>query len=99
MGTRAVITVKDAENTFHIYKHWDGNPENILELLERARKLAWPAPRFEADEFAAAVVATLKDQPGDVRLVQGVKRPDLGQEYEYTVVLKGGKINVTAKAV
>lgn len=99
MGTRAIITFKDADQTIHVYKHWDGNPENILELIDKSKALAWTLPRFEADEFAAAFVATAKTGSGDVRLLSGKAYPDMGQEYHYVVTLKIGRLDVKVKEV
>lgn len=69
MGTRAVYTFKDASWIVHVYKHFDGYPEGAAGALIEARKKAWEAPRFEADEFAAAFVAANKDGGGNIRLI------------------------------
>lgn len=85
MGTRAVLIFTDIEgDEFAVYKHWDGNPRNIARLLDEARLYAWPVPRFEADEFAAAFVAAAKKGEGDVRLMHDANA-DVGQQYTYTV--------------
>jgi len=60
MSTRTTITVFDDSNYFHIYKHWDGYPEAIKPLIQEAKKLAWDLPRFEAGEFAASLIQSLK---------------------------------------
>lgn len=52
-----------------VYKHHDGYPIGALKAIKNALALAWPLPRFEADEFAAAFVAANKPGPGGVRLV------------------------------
>lgn len=94
MGTRAVITFIDEDNTFHVYKHWDGNPENILRCIEEAKKFAWELPRFEADEFAAAFVgATKYPGGGDIRLTHSYE--DHGDlEYRYEVREVDGELEV-----
>lgn len=79
MGTRAMITFTDGNKTggtadnFNVCKHWDGYPRGILPLLKAAQDYAWPLPRFEADDFAAAFVcatkALVKDRGGDTRLL------------------------------
>jgi len=66
MSTRAVITVIDGEDKFSIYRHHDGYPDGaggVLMTLGLAIPLAWPLPRFEAADFAAAIVAAWK-RPG-----------------------------------
>lgn len=75
MSARAIYTFKDAYNTVHVYKHHDGYPSGASEFLQAAGKLAWQAPRFEADEFAASFVAANKDSAGGVRLT-GAKKPE-----------------------
>ena len=60
MGTRAVYTFKDEYNTHHVFKHWDGYPEGAIHFLQKAKKLAWKLPRFEADEFGGAFIAANK---------------------------------------
>lgn len=94
MGTRAVITFIDETDTFHVYKHWDGNPENILNCIEEAKKFAWELSRFEADEFAAAFVAANKTRGGgDIRLTHSYE--DHGDlEYRYEVREVGGELDV-----
>jgi hypothetical protein len=88
MGTRCVITFQDSVNEFHVYKHWDGYPEGIAECLKKAKRRAWKFPRFEADEFAAAFIASNKPKEGDVRLmgegkIEKVAPSDI--EYHYVV--------------
>lgn len=84
MGTRAVITFIDEDNTFHVYKHWDGNPESILGCIEAAKVFAWELPRFEVDEFAAAFIAANKCKGGgDIRLTHNYEdHPDIEYRYE-----------------
>lgn len=88
MGTRAVITFIDEIDTFHVYKHWDGYPSNILDCIEEAKKFAWELPRFEADEFAAAfITATKYPGGGDIRISHGYKyHGDLEYRYEVRVI-------------
>jgi hypothetical protein len=40
-----------------VYKHSDGYPDGAVCWITKALEHAWPLPRFEADEFAAAFVA------------------------------------------
>jgi len=97
MSTNALIYVTDDENTFAIYKHWDGYPSAVQPMIERALTLAWPLPRFEADEFAAAFVAANKTDSGDVRLVNPDKHDSTWFSYVYVIRHMEGsdKLNVT----
>ena len=45
-----------------VYKHSDGYPEGAARWIEAALEYAWPLPRFENDDFAAAFVAANKSQ-------------------------------------
>lgn len=60
MSTRAVYTFKDGNEAYHVYKHAEGYPTEACKALLRALRFAWPLPRFEPDEFAAAFVAANK---------------------------------------
>src|SRR6516164_7604860 len=83
MGTRAVYTFIDADDRHSVYKHWDGYPRWGCQFIANTLSLAWPLPRFEADEFAAAFVAANKKQAGDIRLTTGPEvHGDLAYRYE-----------------
>jgi hypothetical protein len=81
MSTRAVYTFIDKDSTFHVYKHHDGYPYGALRFIEKAKDYAFPLPRFEADEFAAAFIAANKvskvskqsvlEKKGDIEANQG----------------------------
>jgi hypothetical protein len=45
--------------------------------------LAWPAGRFEADEFGAAFVAANKTCPGDIRLMPSCEPDEFPADIEY----------------
>lgn len=62
MSTRAVYTFHDERGRYHVYKHSDGYPEGMgaCYAINAALTFAWPLPRFEADEFAAAFIAANK---------------------------------------
>lgn len=60
MSTRAMYTFEDADGSYNVYKHSDGYPTQAAEALIRALDYAWPLPRYEADDFAAAFVAANK---------------------------------------
>ena len=83
MGTRAVYSFSDDGETYHVYKHWDGYPQNALQYISFAKDRAWKLPRYEADEFAASFVAANKNGEGDIRLTSHYdKHGDLDYRYE-----------------
>jgi hypothetical protein len=93
MGTRCVITFKDEYSSHSVYRHYDGDPETIFASLQEVALTgkAWTGPRFEADEFAAAYVATHKTGPGNIRLTKGPRaHGDLS--FEYVVYATGDNI-------
>ena len=73
MGTRAVYFFEerlDDDSYYGVYKHYDGYPQGAADHIEKAKAYAWPLPRWEADEFAAAFVAANKNpKGGEVRLL------------------------------
>src|SRR6266481_6505342 len=48
-----------------VYKHMDGYPSGAAKAIEAALPYAWPLPRFEPDEFAAAFVRANKKSTED----------------------------------
>jgi hypothetical protein len=85
MSTRAVYTFRDNHGQHSVYKHYDGYPTEALGFIENAPARAWPLPRFEADEFAAAFVAANKTGAGNVYLTTGPEaHADLAYRYEIT---------------
>lgn len=73
MSTRATITVADSHESFDIYQHHDGypnGPHGLVRHIAMARRLAWDLPRFEAADFAAAIIAVLKDRGGSTYLTK-----------------------------
>lgn len=63
MSTRGCYRFTDGRETFTVYKHSDNYPDGKhggIEAIAAAQGFAWPLPRFEADEFAAAFVAAHK---------------------------------------
>lgn len=67
MSTRATITVSDESSSFDICQHHDGYPEGphgLVRHIAMAGRFAWDLPRFEAADFAAAIIAVLKDRGG-----------------------------------
>jgi len=98
MGTRAVYTFIDAYNRLSVYKHWDGYPSGACGFITKALELAWPLPRFEAEEFAAAFVAANKQGAGNVTLTSG---PDAHGDLEYTYEIRcpEGRLHVSINQV
>lgn len=93
MGTRAVITFEDDVGKYSVYQHWDGNPATVLENLQKTEH-RWTLPRFEADEFAAAYIATHKTSSGNIRMTKGPRaHGDLA--YVYTVTHSPGSMALT----
>lgn len=87
MSTRGTVTVTDERDTFHIYQHHDSYPDGpfgIVRRLSDARRRAWDLPRFEAADFAAAVVATLKDCGGSTYMTKRAEDHD-DREFSYRV--------------
>lgn len=73
MSTRATITVADQHDSFDLYQHHDGYPDGphgLVRHIAMARRLAWDLPRFEAGDFAAAIIAVLKDRGGSTFLTK-----------------------------
>jgi len=96
MSTRAMYTFKDERDTIHVYMHSDGYPEGGLSWIANARKLAWPFPRFEASDFAAAFVGANKQNYGNVRLCGPAyqKASDFSGDSEYWYQISFRKDNL-----
>lgn len=73
MSTRAIITVFDKEDGFNIYLHADTLPERVMPSIEKAMEYAWEFPRFEAWDFATALIKVLKQRAWWVYLVTSVQ--------------------------
>ena len=96
MGTRAIYTFEDQNDTRHIFVHYDGYPTGAAIYFEQWLNAgtSWPLPRFEADEAAAGFVAAVKDGPGNVRICD--KRTAYADvEFGYTVEQVDGILRVT----
>lgn len=100
MSTRCTLTVHGDGEAFSVYRHSDGYPDGehgVLNTLKAALSYAWPLPRFEADDFAAAIVAAWKRpgyrpsssspdyiaQGGNIRLMTGDKDSVGDSEFHY----------------
>lgn len=74
MGTRSNLIISDDSNRLQLYRHWDGYPDGesgVLAELEKAFPYAWPLPRFEADDFAAAIIRAWKGAGGGNIYIDG----------------------------
>jgi hypothetical protein len=101
MSTRAVVTIKDSRNTFHIYTHSDGYPEYQVKRINDAMQFAWALPRFEAMDFSAAFVAGSKEQGGGgIYLTDSYENHgDLEYRYEITAAPSGKALFITVYAI
>ena len=99
MGTRAVYVFKEESRSFCVYKHWDNYPEGAAGFLTNTIDNAWPLPRYEADEFAAAFIAANKRGGGDCRYTD---KPESHADIEYVYEVlqaKNGQLIVHAYSV
>lgn len=100
MSTRSTITVRDSKDSaegFSIYRHGDGYPDTphgVFNTLKEALPYAWPWPRYEAMDFAAAIVAAWKQKGGgNIYFTKG--RDAHGDtEYHYEIYQKERNIIV-----
>lgn len=105
MSTRGLYTFIDNDGQYHVYVHSDKYPDGEhggVNKIKKALKKAWQLPRFEADEFATAFIASTKDGPGGVRLTLGESWEQAAPgdiEYHYTVSEQGGQLVVQVDAV
>ena len=88
MATRATLRVSDEDDRFDIYRHFDGYPDGqcgVIHDIKAAMDLAWEAPRFQAGDFAAALVAIMKTGAGSVYLTKNADRhADRAYHYDVT---------------
>jgi hypothetical protein len=100
MSTRGLYTFIDSDNTrLNVFKHWDNYPEGAYPFIQNALALAWDLPRFEADEFGAAFIASNKKGEGDLRLLNEASTNGdiLGIEYHYLITSEGKRLKVITK--
>lgn len=69
MSTRAIIHIYDELDGFNIYVQRDGFPQKVKALVEEAKAFAWSLPRFEAWDFATALIKVLKQEPWNIYLI------------------------------
>lgn len=71
MSTRCNILVRDEHQTIQLYRHCDGYPESVIPDLKEVLAYAWELPRFEADDFSAAMVRAWKREGGGGVYIDG----------------------------
>lgn len=98
MGTRAVFTFKNKNETYSVYKHWDGYPEGAAEFLTKTIPFAWELPRFETSDFTAAFIAANKTTGGgDIYLTTNHEaHGDLDYFYEVFPSDRNGQLIIRA---
>lgn len=85
MGTRAVFTISDNSGSYHLYVHSDGHFSGACDYITDTLKMSWLLPRFEADEFAAAMIAANKTGGGGLRITSS---PNNHHDLDYTYVIE-----------
>ena len=85
MGTRTVLTFKDKHDSFNVYQHYDGYPDNILPSIKEAKEFAWDLPRFEASDFAAAYIASNKNKGGGNIYLTTSHKGHMDLDYRYEI--------------
>lgn len=104
MSTRCNIIIKDDFETIQLYRHLDGYPDGesgVLAELPQALFFAWPLPRMEAADFAAAIVRAWKTGGGNIS-IDGIPEEatslylhgDIAYLYEIEPDKKAGKWKV-----
>jgi len=93
MSTRAIYSFDTDYGMVHVYKHHDGYPTGAADALKAAQAYAWPLPRYEGDDYAAAFVAANKIpyflQPGlKALLARLVKKTPATAAYECDITQK-----------
>lgn len=98
---RAILTVKDKGQSFHIRIKPLGDPVNVALFCRHASLYAWPLPKFEVGDWAAAFLAAAKPHRARVDIKDGVHLTlcshwwDQGQlDYRYEVTTVEGELIV-----
>ena len=92
MATRSNIIIQDDYNRIQLYRHWDGYPAGVIPDLASALQYAWELPRFEAQDFAAAIVRAWKDAGGNIYIDGNPKAFEMVHgDTEYVYVIKFDK--------
>ena len=87
MSTRAIIHIFDKRDGFYIYLHWDSTPKRVSQAVDKAKKFSWEVSRFEACEFATALIKILKDKAWWVYLSNTTEQLS-NMDYYYSITEK-----------
>ena len=101
MSTTSTIQISDDEDTFFIYRHSDGYPwgeHGVPATLAKAIPFAWELPRFEAMDFAAAIVRAWKEGGGNIYFTKGHDN-HADSEFQYTVTFGDDGLRLKAEDV
>lgn len=95
MSTRCNIRIKDKYETIQLYRHSDGYPDGpsgVIAGLKEAYIYSWQLPRFEACDFAAAIVRAWKKEGGGGIYIDAtpVTHGDIAYLYEITQDVNDG---------
>jgi len=96
MATRCTIKIYDKEEAFYIYRHYDGYPSGdsgVPATLDEVQRYAWSLPRFEAMDFAAAIVRAWKSGAGDIYFTRDHSY-HWDTEYQYNVTVRNQQIHL-----
>ena len=104
MSTRSNLIIDDGYDRIQLYRHWDGYPDGsggVLATLELALPYAWPLPRFEASDFAAAIVRAWKTSGGGNINIDGSPKgwELIHGDTEWVYLVKLAKKSVRTKPV
>ena len=90
MSARAVYTFIEKGARFNVYKHHDGYPSGALDATKAALAFAWPLPRYEACDMAAAFVAgnKLKGGGGVYLMPGGAPKTVAPDDIEYRYIIE-----------
>ena len=97
MSTRAVITFYDADDDtemYSVYQHSDGYPDGVLPNMVAAAEYAWPLPRYEPMDFAAAYIAANKDKGGGGIYCTSGNHSDIDYRYHVRFDRKTQKLDI-----
>lgn len=98
MSTRCTITVSESDiREFHIFRHSDGYPEGkhgVIKGIQKALKYAWELPRFDAGDFAGALVRAMKEGPGNIYLTANSVYHREDVEYHYAIYKTGDDLTI-----
>jgi hypothetical protein len=102
MSTRATIKIFDQYDQLCIYRHMDGYPHGehgVPATIQEACAYAWLLPRFEAGDFAAALVRAWKGQGGGNIYLSNGHQSHGDTEYQYNLSAKDGRLWIGVQEV